>query len=56
MDAEPLNVSRLVPMPPISNLPERVACSEKLGFHVANRNDEWGWAMLRSGRSPRHPS
>ncbi|MGI8547557.1 MAG: VOC family protein, partial [Gemmatimonadaceae bacterium] len=26
-----------------------VAFYEKLGFAVENRNDEWGWAMLRCG-------
>jgi uncharacterized glyoxalase superfamily protein PhnB len=28
-------------------MPASVAFYEKLGFAVENRNDDWGWAMLR---------
>jgi catechol 2,3-dioxygenase-like lactoylglutathione lyase family enzyme len=44
-----MKLGRLVPMQPVKNMPASVAFYEKLGFVVENRNDEWGWAMLRSG-------
>jgi uncharacterized glyoxalase superfamily protein PhnB len=44
-----MNLSHLVPMQPVKSMPVSVAFYEKLGFVVENRNDEWGWAMLRSG-------
>ena len=42
-------MSRLVPMQPVSSMPDSVAFYEKLGFVVENRKDDWGWAMLRCG-------
>ena len=36
-------------MQPVKSMPVGVAFYEKLGFIVENRNDEWGWAMLRCG-------
>jgi catechol 2,3-dioxygenase-like lactoylglutathione lyase family enzyme len=44
-----MNLARLVPMQPVKSLPESVVFYEKLGFVVEARNDEWGWAKLRSG-------
>ena len=44
-----MTLNRLVPMQPVSSMPASVAFYEKLGFIVENRNDEWGWAMLRCG-------
>lgn len=44
-----MSLSRLVPMQPVTNLPESVAFYEKLGFSVEERRDDWGWAMLRCG-------
>lgn len=44
-----MTLSRLVPMQPVRSIPVSVAFYEKLGFMVENRNDEWGWAMLRCG-------
>jgi catechol 2,3-dioxygenase-like lactoylglutathione lyase family enzyme len=44
-----VNLRRVVPMQPVKRLPDSVAFYEKLGFTVERRNDEWGWAMLRSG-------
>ncbi|MFC3550470.1 VOC family protein [Lysobacter cavernae] len=44
-----MSLNRLVPMQPVSDMPASVAFYEKLGFAVENRNDEWGWAMLRCG-------
>jgi len=44
-----MKLSRLVPMLPVVNMPASVAFYEKLGFVVENRQDEWGWAMLRCG-------
>jgi len=36
-------------MQPVKSMPASVLFYEKLGFVVENRNDEWGWAMLRCG-------
>jgi uncharacterized glyoxalase superfamily protein PhnB len=44
-----MKLNRLTPMPPVSSMPASVAFYEKLGFSVEQRNDEWRWAMLRSG-------
>ena len=44
-----MSLSRLVPMQPVYSMPASVAFYEKLGFVVEDRNDEWGWAMLRCG-------
>lgn len=44
-----MKLSRLVPMQPVESMPIGVAFYEKLGFVVEDRNDEWGWAMLRCG-------
>jgi hypothetical protein len=41
-------MNRLIPMLPVKIMPVSVDfyCG-MLGFEVENRNDEWGWAMLR---------
>ena len=44
-----MSLERLVPVQPVSSLSDSVTFYEKLGFAVENRNDEWGWAMLRCG-------
>lgn len=44
-----MGLDRLVPMQPVRHLPASVAFYEKLGFVVENRNDGWGWALLRCG-------
>lgn len=44
-----MTLNRLVPMQPVKSMPTSVMFYEKLGFAVENRNDEWGWAMLRCG-------
>ena len=44
-----MSLDRLVPMQPVKSMPASVAFYEKLGFVVENRNDDWGWAMLRCG-------
>lgn len=44
-----MSLNRLVPMQPVKSMPASVAFYEKLGFAVENRNDDWGWAMLRCG-------
>ena len=44
-----MSLSRLVPMQPVRSIPASVTFYEKLGFVVENRNDDWGWAMLRCG-------
>ena len=46
-----MSLNRLIPMQPVASMPDSVSFYEKLGFVVENRNDEWGWAMLRCGDS-----
>ena len=43
-----MKMTRLIPMLPVRSMPESVNfyCG-MLGFEVENRNDDWGWAMLR---------
>ena len=43
-----MKMKRLIPMLPVRSMPASVEfyCG-KLGFEVENRNDQWGWAMLR---------
>jgi catechol 2,3-dioxygenase-like lactoylglutathione lyase family enzyme len=36
-------------MLPVKHMPTTVSFYEKLGFRVENRNDHWGFAMLRNG-------
>jgi catechol 2,3-dioxygenase-like lactoylglutathione lyase family enzyme len=45
-----MKMNRLIPMLPVKSMPASVDfyCG-KLGFEVENRNDHWGWAMLRFG-------
>jgi catechol 2,3-dioxygenase-like lactoylglutathione lyase family enzyme len=40
-------MTRLTPMLPVKSMPASVAFYQKLGFSVEDRNDGWGWAMLR---------
>lgn len=42
-----MKMNRLIPMLPVKSMPASVAFYQKLGFSVEQRNDEWGWAMLR---------
>lgn len=44
-----MRMERLIPMLPVGSLPRSVEFYGKLGFTVENRNDGWGWAMLRFG-------
>ena len=44
-----MKMDRLIPMLPVGSMPRAVGFYEKLGFSVENRNDGWGWAMLRFG-------
>ncbi len=46
-----MRMTRLIPMLPVKSMPASVAFYEKLGFAVETRNDQWRWAMLRSGDS-----
>ncbi len=43
-----MKMTRLIPMLPVRSMPKSVNfyCGI-LGFEVENRNDDWGWAMLR---------
>ena len=38
---------RLIPMLPVKSMPASVEFYQKLGFSVEQREDAWGWAMLR---------
>src|SRR5690349_18243585 len=43
-----MKMERLIPMLPVRSMPVSVDFyCQKLGFEVENRNDHWGWAMLR---------
>lgn len=42
-----MKMTRLIPMLPVRSMPASVEYYAKLGFAVENRNDSWGWAMLR---------
>jgi catechol 2,3-dioxygenase-like lactoylglutathione lyase family enzyme len=42
-----VRMSRLIPMLPVRSMPASVEFYQKLGFDVEQRNDDWGWAMLR---------
>ena len=44
-----MKMTRLIPMLPVRSMPASVEYYAKLGFEVENRNDSWGWAMLRFG-------
>jgi catechol 2,3-dioxygenase-like lactoylglutathione lyase family enzyme len=40
-------MARLIPMLPVRSMSAAVWFYTKLGFEIENRNDGWGWAMLR---------
>jgi uncharacterized glyoxalase superfamily protein PhnB len=42
-----MKMIRLIPMLPVKSMPASVEFYQKLRFSVENRNDGWGWAMLR---------
>ena len=42
-----MRMNRLVPMLPVKSMPASIEFYQKLGFSVEQRNDDWGWAMLR---------
>ena len=44
-----MKLDRITPMLPVRSMPASVEFYEKLGFHVEERNDDWRWALLRSG-------
>lgn len=39
----------LIPMLPVTDLDQSINFYEKLGFHIEQRRDDWGWAMLGFG-------
>jgi steroid delta-isomerase-like uncharacterized protein len=43
----PMKMTSLIPMLPVRHMPASVEFYQKLGFNVEQRNDGWGWAMLR---------
>ena len=42
-----MKMTRLIPMLPVKHMPASVDFYRKLGFSVENKNDDWGFAMLR---------
>jgi len=44
-----MKMDRLIAMLPVTSVAASVEFYEKLGFSVEQRNDGWGWAMLRFG-------
>ena len=42
-----MKMNRLIPMLPVRSVDASVEFYEKLGFSVEQRNEDWGWAMLR---------
>ena len=44
-----MKLDRLTPMLPVRSMPASVEFYEKLGFIAEQRDDDWRWAMLRSG-------
>jgi catechol 2,3-dioxygenase-like lactoylglutathione lyase family enzyme len=42
-------MTRVIPMLPVRSMAASVEFYARLGFQVENRNDGWGWAMLRFG-------
>jgi len=42
-----MKMNRLIPMLPVKSMSASVEFYQKLGFSVENRQDDWGWAMLR---------
>eukprot|EP00456_Euglypha_rotunda_P009250 TRINITY_DN11_c0_g2_i1.p1 TRINITY_DN11_c0_g2~~TRINITY_DN11_c0_g2_i1.p1 ORF type:complete len:120 (+),score=19.74 TRINITY_DN11_c0_g2_i1:158-517(+) len=43
-----MKMSRIIPMLPVKSMPQSVTFyCQMLGFEVEQRNDAWGWAMLR---------
>lgn len=44
-----MTIKSIIPMLPVSSVAASIAFYEKLGFLVDQRNDDWGWAMLRLG-------
>lgn len=43
-----MKMTRMIPMLPVTSMPASVDFyCRMLGFKVEDRNDKWGWAMLR---------
>ncbi|MEO8020076.1 MAG: VOC family protein [Pseudomonadota bacterium] len=42
-----MKMNRLIPMLPVKSMPASVGFYQKLGFEVENKNNDWGWAMIR---------
>ena len=45
-----MSLGAVTPMLPVRHLPASIPFYEKLGFTVAIRNDQWGWARLALGK------
>ena len=44
-----MRIDRVIPMQPVAVLAVAIDFYERLGFTVADRNDDWGWALLSCG-------
>jgi len=44
-----MKLERLIPMLPVKHLPRSLEFYQRLGFEEENRQDAWGWAMIRNG-------
>ncbi len=45
-----MKMTRLIPILPVKSMPASVDFyCRMLGFELEDRNDDWGWAMLRVG-------
>ncbi|MFA6955689.1 MAG: VOC family protein [Thermoanaerobaculia bacterium] len=42
-----MTMNRIIPMLPVRSVAASVDFYQRLGFSVEERNDGWGWAMLR---------
>lgn len=44
-----MGLNALIPMVPVRHLPAALDFYARLGFAVVQREDSWGWAMIRMG-------
>jgi catechol 2,3-dioxygenase-like lactoylglutathione lyase family enzyme len=42
-----MKMNRVIPMLPVKSMPASIEFYRKLGFSVEQKNDQWGWGMLR---------
>jgi catechol 2,3-dioxygenase-like lactoylglutathione lyase family enzyme len=42
-----MKMNRVIPMLPVKSMSASIEFYRKLGFSVEQKNDQWGWGMLR---------